>query len=146
MIMPDINYHAVFRSFPGPTALLSREFTILDVNDDYLAAVGRERQEVEGRNIFAAFPPNPRAPGGQSQRRLLSSLEAVLATGERDTMELMRYDVEVPGQHGVFDERYWAVVNTPVLGSDGTVELIENRAEDATFIVRQVLKTQAVSG
>lgn len=146
MTMPDINYQAVFRSFPGPTALLSREFTIVDVNEDYLAAVGRERQEIEGRNIFAAFPPNPSEPDDQSQRRLRSSLETVLATGERDRMELMRYDVEVPGQQGVFEERYWAVVNTPVLGSDGTVELIENKAEDATFVVRQVLKTQAVSG
>jgi PAS domain S-box-containing protein len=146
MAMPDINYHAVFRSIPGPTALLSRDFTILDVNEDYLAALGRDRQEIEGRNIFVAFPPNPGEAGGQSQRRLRSSLETVLATGERDAMELVRYDVEVPGQDGVFDERYWAVVNSPVLGSDGTVELIENRAEDATFIVRQVLKTRAVSG
>lgn len=33
---------------------------------------------------------------------------------------------------GGFEMRYWAITNTPVLGDDGFVRWIINRAEDAT--------------
>ncbi|MGB6456548.1 MAG: PAS domain-containing protein [Streptosporangiaceae bacterium] len=145
--MSDIDYQTVFRAFPGPTALLSCDFTILDANEEYLAAVGRDRVDVVGRNIFAAFPTNSSEPGNTDARNNLhASLESVVATAESDRMDLIRYDIEEPGQAGVFEERYWACVNAPVLGPDGTAQLIVHRAADATATVRQVLKAQAVSG
>jgi hypothetical protein len=146
MTMPDINYQAVFEAFPGPTALLSCDFTILNVNDDYLAAIGRDRADVVGQNIFVAFPTNTREPDNSGQKNLRASLESVVATGEMDRMELIRYDMEVPGKPGVFDERYWAVINAPVMGSGSRPDLIVHRAADATATVRQVLQSQAVSG
>jgi PAS domain-containing protein len=146
MTMPDIDYQAVFRAFPGPTALLSCDFTILDVNEDYLAAVGRERPDVCGRDIFAALPAKPGQEAEIGQANLRASLEVVVATGEFDRMDLVRYDIEVPGNPGVFDERYWAIVNSPILGPGGSPELIVHRAADATATVRQVMKAQAVSG
>jgi PAS domain-containing protein len=141
--MTDINYQAVFVAFPGPTALLSCDFTILDANDDYLAAVGREREELVGQNIFVAFPTNTRAPGGVDNLR--ASLESVVVTGEMDRMDLIRLDIEVPGRSGVFEERYWAVVNSPVMGPGGQPSVIVHRAADATATVRQVMQSQAVS-
>jgi PAS domain-containing protein len=147
MTMSDIDYQAVFRAIPGATALLSPDLVILDANEDFLAAVGRELPEIVGRNIFDAFPPNPRDPlNNLGPRKLRVSLEGVVHTGERDVMDLMRYDVELPGRPGMFEERYWAVINTPVLDHDGRVIMIENRAEEVTFTVQQVLKAQAVSG
>src|SRR5215475_7704675 len=145
MTMTDINYQAVFEALPGPTALLSCEFTIIDANDDYLAAVGRERAEIVGQNIFIAFPTNSRAPGDSGAENLRASLESVVATGEMDRMDLIRYDIEVPGQPGVFEERYWAVVNSPVMGPGGEPDVIVHRAADATATVRQVIQSQAVS-
>lgn len=70
------------------------------------------------------------------------SLETVLATGMRDAAATKRYDLEVPGHAGEFEERYWAVVNAPVLGPGGEVALITDRIEDITHIIRQVLKAQ----
>jgi PAS domain-containing protein len=144
--MSDIDYQAVFRIFPGPTALLSCDFTILDANEDYLEAVGRQPEEVLGHNIFAAFPTNSRDPDDIGPQNLRMSLESVVATGERDRMYLTRYDLEVPGRPGVFEERYWACVNTPVLGPGGRPQMIVHRIDDATATVRQVLKAQAVHG
>ena len=145
--MSDIDYQTVFRAFPGPTALLSCDFTILDANEEYLAAVGRERADVVGRNIFVAFPTNSSEPSNTDARSdLYASLESVVTTVETDRMDLIRYDIEVPGQAGVFEERYWACVNAPVVGPDGQPQLIVHRAADATATVRQVLKAQAVSG
>jgi len=146
MTMPDIDYEAVFRALPGPTLLLTPDLVILDANQDFLTTLGREPHEVIGLNVFDAFPTSPADPDRLGERRLRASLESVVATGERDTMELMRYDIEAPGRPGLFEERYWAVINTPVLGPAGEVILIENRSEEATFIVRQVLKSQAISG
>lgn len=143
--MTDINYQAVFEALPGPTALLSCEFTIIDANDDYLAAVGRERGEIVGQNIFVAFPTNTHAPGDSGAENLRASLESVVATGEMDRMDLIRYDIEVAGQPGVFEERYWAVVNSPVMGPGGQPDVIVHRAADATATVRQVIQSQAVS-
>lgn len=140
--MADIDYEAVFRAFPAAITLLSPELEILDANEDFLAVVGRERDEVVGRNVFDAFPQNPRDPHEAGPRNLRASLETVLATGARDVMDLVRYDIEVHGRPGVFEERYWSIVNTPVLGPGGDVVLIENKAEEATAIVRQVLKAQ----
>jgi len=145
MTMTDINYQAVFEAFPGPTALLSCDFTILDANDDYLAAVGRERGQLIGQNLFVALPTNSRAPANSGADNLRASLESVVATGEKDRMELIRYDIEVPGKAGVFEERYWAVVNSPVMGPGGEPDVIVHRAADATATVRQVIQSQAVS-
>jgi PAS domain-containing protein len=145
MTMADINYQAVFRALPGPTALLSSDLTILDANDDYLASVGREREELVGRNIFSAFPTNSREPGNTDAANLRASLESVVATGEMDRMDLIRYDIEVPGKPGMFEERYWACVNSAVSGPGGHSDLIVHRAADATATVRQVIKAQAVS-
>ena len=144
--MADIDYQTVFRALPGPTALLSCDFTILDANDDYLAAVGRERDDLVGRNIFIAFPTNSREPGNTQAEDLRASLESVVATGEMDRMDLIRYDIEIPGRPGVFEERYWACVNSPVNDPGGRPELVVHRAADATATVRQVIKAQAVSG
>lgn len=144
--MSDIDYQTVFRAFPGPTALLSCDFTIVDANDDYLAAVGRERADTVGLNIFAAFLTNRSEPDHTAADNLRASLESVVATGESDKMELIRGDIEVPGNTGVFEERYWACVNAPVLDPAGRAQWIVHRAADATATVRQVLKAQAVSG
>jgi PAS domain-containing protein len=144
--MSDIDYQNVFRAFPGPTALLSCDFTIVDANDEYLAAVGRERSDILGLNIFTAFVTNPRDTGNTGAENLRASLESVVATGESDKMELIRGDIEVPGKAGVFEERYWACVNAPVLGPDGQPQWIVHRAADATATVRQVIQAQAVSG
>jgi PAS domain-containing protein len=146
MTMPDIDYQAVFEALPGPTCLLSCDFTILDANDDYLAAVGRERRDLIGRNLFVAFPTHSRESGSIGADNLRASLESVVATGELDRMELIRFDIEVAGKAGVFEERYWAVVNSPVMGSGTRPDLIVHRAADATATVRQVLQSQAVSG
>jgi PAS domain-containing protein len=146
MTMPDIDYKAAFKAFPGATALLSPDMVILDANEDFLAACGRHAEDIIGLDIFVAFPGNPADPRNEGPRRLRASLAAVLASGERDAMELTRYDVEIPGRPGVFEERYWAVVNTPVFDRAGRVVMIENRAEDTTFLVRQVMSAQARSG
>lgn len=49
-----------------------------------------------------------RPPGGTT-----ALLERALAGGDVDVMPLVRYDLEVPGRPGTFEERYWTAVNAP---------------------------------
>jgi PAS domain S-box-containing protein len=133
----EIDYEAVFRIMPGSMALLRPDGVILDMNDGFLEAAGRPRHEVLGRNLFEAFPASIGDAGGEGPEHLRASLESVVASGERDVMAPLRYDVEDSGRPGQFEERYWVVVNTPVLNEHGEVVMVAHKADEVTHIINQ---------
>lgn len=146
MMRADVDYRAVFEDVPGPCALLAPDLVILDVNRDFLAATGRQREDVVGRRILEAFPANPAVRSTEGQFILRASFEAVLASGTSVTMPVTRYDVAVRDHPGVFEERYWTAVNEPVLSHDGDVILIIHRFQEVTDIIRKVLMAQRGRG
>lgn len=131
----DIDFAKVFQALPSPVMLLAPDLTILGANRAYVQISGRGLDELVGRFIFDVFPDSP-TEEASGARTLRTSLERLLATGERDTMALQKYDVEVPDRPGVFEERYWSTVNIPVLDADGQVSLIAHRVEEVTALVR----------
>ncbi|MGW1718541.1 PP2C family protein-serine/threonine phosphatase [Streptomyces sp. NPDC002156] len=130
------DYAAVFQALPGMVALLTPELVYADANEEFLRLTGRKRQDLIGRQLFDVFPDNPNDPTATGMRNLEASLRRVLATGERDTMALQRYDVECPDRPGEWEERYWSPVNAPVLGPDGRVVLLVHRVEEVTELIR----------
>ncbi|MCX5071902.1 PP2C family protein-serine/threonine phosphatase [Streptomyces sp. NPDC054949] len=135
MTDPEIDYAAVFQTLPGMVALLSPDLVFLDANEEFLRTSGRTREQVVGGYLFDAFPDNPNDVGASGVRNLHASLRRVLATGERDTMALQRYDVESTERPGEWQERYWSPVNAPVLDSDGRVVLIVHRVAEVTELI-----------
>ncbi|MFD9455190.1 PP2C family protein-serine/threonine phosphatase [Streptomyces sp. NPDC059985] len=135
MTDPEIDYGAVFTALPGMVALLTPELVYADVNEAFLHAAGRTREQVVGHFLFDVFPDNPNDPAASGARNLLASLQRVLTTAERDGMALQRYDVESAERPGEWEERYWSPVNAPVLGSDGRVVLIVHRVEEVTELI-----------
>ncbi|MER6784578.1 SpoIIE family protein phosphatase [Streptomyces sp. NPDC000658] len=131
-----IDYAAVFQALPGMVALLTPELVYADVNAEFLRVTGRSREHMVGRHLFDVFPDNPNDGSASGMRNLEASLRRVLATGERDTMALQRYDVESLERPGEWDERYWSPVNAPVLGPDGSVVLLAHRVEEVTELIR----------
>ncbi|MFG2574182.1 PP2C family protein-serine/threonine phosphatase [Streptomyces sp. NPDC048481] len=131
-----IDYAAVFQALPGMVALLTPELVYADVNAEFLRVAGRSREQMVGRHLFEVFPDNPDDGSAKGMRNLEASLRRVLATGERDTMALQRYDVESAERPGEWDERYWSPVNAPVLGPDGSVVLLAHRVEEVTELIR----------
>lgn len=128
---PD--YHALFAAAPTPMLVVAPDaprFTIVEVNQAYLTAVMRTRDDLIGRGVFEAMPDNPDDPVANGVANLRASLERALAGKRPDTMPLQKYDIPHPG--GGFEERWWDPVNTPVLGADGTVTAIIHRVDDAT--------------
>jgi PAS domain S-box-containing protein len=131
-----LDYAAVFQALPAMLAVFTPDLVYADANEEFLRMTGRTREELVGRYLFDVFPDNPNDPSATGVRNLEASLRRVLATGERDTMALQRYDIESRERPGRWEEHYWSPVNAPVFGPDGTVVLVVSRSEEVTEFVR----------
>jgi PAS domain S-box-containing protein len=123
----------LFAMSPAPMLVVATDaprFTITHVNDAYLAAVMRTRDELVGRGVFEALPDNPDDPNATGVANLRASIERAIATGRPDKMPVQKYDV--PRPNGGFEERWWDPVNAPVLNACGKVAGVIHQVEDAT--------------
>jgi serine phosphatase RsbU (regulator of sigma subunit) len=131
-----MDYAALFAATPSPYLVLGPDLVIVEVNQAYLDATGRIRDELLGKHVFEAFPDNPADPEADGVRNLNASLHRVLSQREADTMALQKYDIPIMGEQGAFEERWWSPINTPILGPDGDVRWIIHRVEDVTAFVQ----------
>ncbi|MBA6441445.1 PP2C family protein-serine/threonine phosphatase [Streptomyces sp. GMR22] len=130
-----IDYQAVFAVTPSPYLVLTPDLVIVEVNEAYLRATGRTRDELIGHYLFEVHPDNPADPDADGVRNLDASLQRVLRTKKADTMAVQKYDIPVSGRPGVFRAKWWSPMNTPVLGPDREVRWIIHRVEDMTEFV-----------
>ncbi|MCO5974867.1 PP2C family protein-serine/threonine phosphatase [Actinoallomurus soli] len=131
-----IDYAALFAATPTPNVVLDLDLVIVEVNQAYLDATGRTREDLLGQYIFDAFPDNPADPEAEGVQNLSASLHRVLNSRQPDVMPLQKYDIPIMNRPGQFEERWWSTINTPILGADGHVTRIINRVEDVTAFVR----------
>jgi PAS domain-containing protein len=143
-VLHDIDFHRVFKISPTPRALLTPDFVILDANDEFVQASERSLQDLMGHNAFDLLPPVPREPNYPRPYR--TALEAALASREREVLRLTRHDIANPARPGVFEERYWSSVVTPMLSADFSVEMLELSAQEVTSVVMQFRAMQAQQG
>jgi PAS domain S-box-containing protein len=130
-----LQFRAFFESLPGLYLVLTPDLKIMAVSDAYLQATMTKREEILGRGLFEVFPDNPNDPAASGVSNLRASLDRVRQKAVSDTMAIQKYDVRRPD--GVFEERYWSPVNSPILGANRQVEYIIHRVEDVTEFVRQ---------
>ncbi|MEV0537440.1 SpoIIE family protein phosphatase [Kitasatospora sp. NPDC050463] len=135
MTRPGIDYRALFAVTPSPYMVLGPDLVIADVNEAACRVTGRAREDLLGRYLFDAFPDNPADQDAEGVRNLHVSLRRVLRSKEPDTVAVQKYDIPVADQPGVFEERWWSAINTPVLGPDGQVAWIIHRGEDVTAFI-----------
>jgi PAS domain S-box-containing protein len=110
-------------------------FTIEAASNDYLDTTHTSR-DILGKPVFDVFPDNPSAPESYSQI-LKASFRRVLQVKQADTLTALRYDVRRPEDASAFEERYWNVVNAPVIGDTGNVEFIFQRIDEASAKYRR---------
>ena len=125
----------LFESLPGLYLVLTPELRIVAVSDAYLKATMTTREGVLGRGLFEVFPDNPDDTDANGVSNLRASLDRVRSSAAPDTMAIQKYDIR--RQDGVFEERYWSPINSPVLGMNGRVKYIIHRVEDVTEFMRQ---------
>jgi len=131
------DYRAIVQGLPGLIVVLDAELRIVEISDAYNRATMTRRDEMLGKTMFEVFPDNPGDPAAAGAHNLRASLDRVLKSASSDTMAIQKYDVRKPQEEGGdFDERYWSVVNSPVLDRDGGIRYIIHKAEDVTEFIR----------
>jgi serine phosphatase RsbU (regulator of sigma subunit) len=128
-----VDHAALFAAAPSPYAVVDPDLVVVEVNGAYCAVTGRSREQLLGTKLIESFPDDPAGPGSRASAALLESLHRVLSTGQPDTMAPQRYDVADAA--GGYVERYWSIVNVPVLDPDGRVALVLNRPAEITALV-----------
>lgn len=135
MLTPHI-FEIVFNSSPAGNYLLSPdpEATILAVNDAFLQASSRRREDLVGLSLFDAFPGNPNDAEDTGERALRRSLARVRETGKSDRLPAQRYPIRIEDANGrvAYEERFWAATNTPIHDEAGKIACILHTTVDIT--------------
>lgn len=129
------DFRNIFEKSPAHLLALTPEFKILAVTDAFLSMTKTNRQDILGKGLFDAFPENPRDPASTGPNSLRRSLELVLKTHLPQTMPVQRYDIKNSEENGKFNIHYWCPSHTPILDSEGNVEMIIHSSEDVTEVV-----------
>lgn len=130
--LPD--FRAVFEKSPHLNLIVDVRFTIVAVTDAYCRATMTKRDTIVGRGLFEVFPDNPDDSRADGVANLRSSILNVIRFRTPDRMAEQKYDIRRPD--GVFEERYWRPLNSPIIGTDGYVRFVLHTVEDVTELVR----------
>ncbi|AWL98651.1 PAS domain-containing protein [Bradyrhizobium amphicarpaeae] len=120
----DTSPHPYMLLDPGPGLV------IVDINAAYATATLTNRADVVGRSLFEIFPDNPDEPLADGVSNLYSSLRIVGETGQAHAMAIQRYDIRNPD--GVFVERHWQPINSPIHDTAGHLVYLLHHVEDVT--------------
>ncbi|MEG9524187.1 MAG: PAS domain S-box protein [Hyphomicrobiales bacterium] len=123
-----MDFRGLFDASPNPYLVLDRRLHIAGANRAYLASVKRELDDIVGRFAWDAFPTDE-----ETLRQATASFERVIATGQPDTMALLRFDVPRPeAEGGGMEERYWSITHVPVLDHAGEAAFVLQHPIDVT--------------
>ena len=128
------DFRVLFERAPGLYLALDPHFFVLAATDSYLRALMARRADIVGQNLFDILPENPSDPAASATRNLQSSLDRVLREGVPDSMGIQNQVIRHPT--GDFEQRYWSITNTPIVGADGAIAYIIHAVEDVTDFVR----------
>ncbi len=131
-----VDFAALFGGLSTAYLVLSADLVIVEANEAYLRLLQRRREDLLGRPVFEAFPPQPEALDAEGRNPLQLSFERVRDTGATDQMPLLQYDV-LDGVTGVLEQRFWSLIHSAVLGEDGRPVLVLQRVEDVTGFARE---------
>ena len=126
-------YRLVFAALPMPALLLDTDLVITDATASYLRLTGRTRDDLVDRYVFDAFPD----PSGAGQSPLATSMRTALETGRPDRLPLLDYAVRTDRSGEDFEERWWSIVNIPLLDGNGRARALLNAVDDVTEAVRE---------
>ena len=132
-----LDFEAIFSATASAYLMLDTRLIIVGVNDTYLRATQRSREDLMGRHVFDAFPPNPSDPLDSGVPRLQQSFERVLETKAADHVGVFRFDIPTGHElNNSFETRYWNPINSPVFSRDGELTHIIHQAIDVTEQVK----------
>lgn len=138
---------SIFHSLPTSSALIlpdAPRYTIAAVTQSYLDISGIQQDDVVGKGIFEAFPPNPADPDFTGAKNLATSFDEVVRTGKAHNIIQQRYDVH--HKNNSFSERYWNSFNNPVFDQDGKLKYILHTVFEVTDKVKARRMAETMKG
>jgi len=127
-----IDFENIFDRIPSPYMMLDRQLRYVAANRAYLGIVARGWDELEGVQIFDAFPAE-----GESRKTLEDSLLRARDSGKTDVLPLIHYAIQRPqALGGGFEDRLWSATHTPIAGPNGETAYILQHTQDVTEIQR----------
>lgn len=129
------NLHALFEASPYPYLLFDKSLIIIGANAEYLRATSSTAEQIIGKYLFDAFPPNPADPDSTNMDAVRRSIETAISTKTPHTSALLRYAVPDSSAAGSkFIEKIWSAIHSPVLDEDGEVAFVSQNPIDATHL------------
>jgi PAS domain S-box-containing protein len=110
------------------------DYTMVAASEERLRATMTRREDVIGRPLFEVFKGGEAsAPTSPGVKLLRASLAEVALTAHPQQLKTVGYPLQRPhDEDGSYENRYWDVVNMPVLDDQGQVRYIIHQAEDVT--------------
>ncbi len=133
LVKSEKKFATLFAASPVPVLIAlpdAPRFTIIEVNEAYLAATAQRRDEVAGRGMFETLPGHPDGPLSVALQGQRASLDRVLASHQPQA--LVAATADLPGAKSFAEARWWSLVHSPVLDAQGRVEAIIHSAIDVT--------------
>jgi diguanylate cyclase (GGDEF)-like protein/PAS domain S-box-containing protein len=146
-MVPLAVYKAVFDTSSIGSYLLSPELIILDVNEAFLRASSRKREQLIGFYVFDVFQANPQDQADTGLEAFRTSLRRVVENRKPDTLAIQRYPIKIFPEQGepYFEERYWSAVSTPIYDEQGELVCISHTTIDVTELVKTRKELKAVA-
>jgi signal transduction histidine kinase len=136
----EVDYKGIFNAGSALYLILLPDdptFTIAGASDIYLQSTMRTREDIVGKGVFEAFPPNPNDIDGKMEKSYRAAFKRVIETKKVDVMPVQQYDIPRPeSEGGGFETRYWSVTHNPILNDQGQLIQMAQRVENVTELVR----------
>lgn len=136
-----------FEATPGISVIVRPDppvYTHVAVSNDFIRAVGMEREAVIGKGHFEIFPKSPDDLDFTGELNLRTSFDYIIQHQKPHEIPLQRYDI--PNGDGTFSQKYWRINNAPIVSDTGEVLYIIHSALDITEQVQAEQKADAVKG
>jgi PAS domain S-box-containing protein len=136
--------YSLFEARPGLAVALLPDapaYTVVAVSKDFESITGIKKTEALGHSYLTLFPGNPNDPEFTGEQNLRKAFDHVVSYKTSFELPLQRYDIT--DENGVFTERYWKAINTPVTDASGEITYIIHTAEDITEHVKAEKKADS---
>lgn len=126
-------YLRLFEAVPGNNLLIKADspyYTIMAVSEGFLQLTGKTKDEIIGKGLREAFPPNPDNADHAKVEDIHTSLDEVMSTKKAHQLPAGRY--VMTDKKNLLSEKSWKINNSPFLNDEGEVIFIINSIEDIT--------------
>lgn len=110
---------------------------IVEINKAYAQATMTNAADLRGNPLFDVFPDNPNDPLADGVSNLYASLGIAVRTTRAHAMAIQRYDIR--DRHGLFVQRYWLPINTPMYDEAGNLIALLHHVDDVTAQVQKAM-------